>query len=233
MPPGVRSRLFLGIDQVQLAWRSILRERSAGASDGCFLASTHWRLDDARLAVRRGLSRVCVCVGGPQALGLSSPYRCFHLFASRVDVATFEAEAWARDHVIAKIVGARRLGQEINASGRAGVRSRLWSAARLVRPEGLPVTPAPRVPNPPPPVVPKRRPEPDVEVEVESRLRFGRGDQPKRARRQPEAGRAGLQGGRHPPSRFGGACASRVGWKRSRRVPLSYRNTRRIDEHRA
>jgi len=67
MPPGVRSRLFLGIDQVQLAWRSILRERSAGASDGCFLASTHWRLDDARLAVRRGLSRVCVCGGASGA----------------------------------------------------------------------------------------------------------------------------------------------------------------------
>jgi hypothetical protein len=55
MPPGFRSRLLLGIDQVQFAWRSILRERSAAGSDRCFLASTYWRLDDDRRgAARRG-----------------------------------------------------------------------------------------------------------------------------------------------------------------------------------
>jgi hypothetical protein len=44
-------------------------------------------------------------VWGAQALDLSSPYRSFHSSASRVDVATFEVEAWARDHVLARIPG--------------------------------------------------------------------------------------------------------------------------------
>jgi hypothetical protein len=133
MPPGIRSRLLRGSDQVQFARRSFLRERSAVASDGCFLASTYWRLADDRLSVRRGFSPW----GGSRLRRWvrAQPYRCFHSFRA-----------------------------------------------------------VPNIHNPS-----YRTSRPELEVEVESHvLRFGSGDQRKRARRQPRLSVPVYTVGRHP-----------------------------------